>query len=88
MERATMFEDALEKSTADARQQPSADPVQEALDDGLFVCPMLGRACLERDCRLYVYGMEGPREHAGTGCAWAVMARALHGLDAMGIEVD
>lgn len=81
-----MYEDVLDSTAQDARRQPSTTPVEDALNNGEYVCPMLGRACLEDACKLYVYGEDGIRKNAGTGCAWAVMAMALHGLDATGIE--
>lgn len=30
------------------------DPVQRAIDRGEYVCPLLGRACLEEDCAWYL----------------------------------
>lgn len=66
-----MYEDALDSTAQDARQQPSTDPVEDALNSGQYVCPMLGRACLEEGCSWYLSFGEGDE-----GCAMFMLAES------------
>ena len=63
--------DRLKGELEEARRRLSRDPIQDAVDEGQFVCPMLGRACLEEDCSWYV-GFVG----YGEGCAMPHLAES------------
>ena len=63
--------DRLKEELDEARRQLSADPIQVALDEDEYVCPMLGRACLEEGCSWYVSFGGGDE-----GCAMFLLAES------------
>lgn len=64
--------DRLKGELEEARRRLSHDPIQDAMDEGQCVCPMLGRACLEEDCSWY---LRFSGEY-GEGCSMYMLAES------------